>query len=205
MNIAQQYLEHNKNKQFFSKRIFIRIILSVFFFLFPGFSVVFSQSISGYQYSGSEVNTITTAASFLRIVPDARTGSMGDAGVASPPDANSQQYNPAKYVFNESRFGVSLSYTPWLRKLVNDINLGSISGYLKFDSLQCIAASFKYFSLGGISYYNLVTNTIATTYHPYEFSSDISYSRKLTDVFSMGTAVRYIFSDLGGRAVISPS
>lgn len=171
--------------------------------MFSGFSGGFSQNISGYQYSGSEVNCITSAVPFLRIVPDARAGSMGDAGVASPPDANSQQYNPAKYVFNESRFSVSLSYTPWLRKLVNDINLGSISGYLKFDSLQCIAASFKYFSLGDIPYHSL-SGSLISTYHPYEFSFDISYSRKLSNVFSLGTAVRYVFSDLAHGGYQSP-
>lgn len=171
---------------------------SVFLFLFLGFSAAFSQNNSLYQYSGAagNINAITTAVPFLTIIPDARAGGLGDAGISSSPDANSQQYNPAKYVFNAGRNGISLSYTPWLISLVDDINLGYLSGYHKFDSLRCIAASFKYLSLGEISYTGLSGIPLGT-YYPYEFSSDISYSRKLSDMLSIGTAVRYIFSDIG--------
>ena len=170
---------------------------TILFCLFLTFSTAFSQITSLYPYSGTvgDINVITTAVPFLTIIPDARAGGLGDAGVSSSSDANSQQYNPAKNVFNTSRNGISLSYSPWLRSLVDDINLGYLSGYHKFDSLRCIAASFKYLSLGEVSYTGITGITLGT-YYPYEFSSDISYSRKLSDAFSIGTTFRYIFSDI---------
>ncbi|MFH0866145.1 MAG: type IX secretion system outer membrane channel protein PorV [Bacteroidota bacterium] len=185
------------------KKVFAKYFSLITFVFLSSFYATYSQNSNGYQYSSADLNTITTAVPFLRIIPDARAGGLGDAGISNSADANSQQYNPAKFVFNAHSSGISLSYSPWLRALVNDINLGYISGYHKFDSLQCIAASVKYFSLGDITYFNLNGNVIGTN-HPYEFSSDISYSRKLSDVFSMGTAIRYIYSALNNGSMYVP-
>ena len=104
------------------------------------------------QATTSGANTITTAVPFLSITPDSRAGGMGDAGVALSPDVNSQHWNPAKYVFMESDMGVGLSYSPWLRNLVNDIDLAYLVGYKKLDDVQSISASLRYFSLGEITF-----------------------------------------------------
>lgn len=185
------------------KKIFANYILLIIFIFLGSFNKLYSQNSIGYTYSNTSLNTITTAVPFLKIIPDARAGGLGDAGISSSADANSQQYNPAKFVFNTNRNSISLSYSPWLRALVNDINLGYISGYHKFDSLQCIAASIKYFSLGDVTYFNLNGNVIGTN-HPYEFSTDISYSRKLSDIFSIGTSIRYIYSVLNNGGMHIP-
>jgi len=141
---------------------------------------------------------INTAVPSLSIAPDARGGAMGDNGVSTTPDITSQYWNPAKYAFHYSKAGVSLSYTPWLRKLVNDVALAYMSGYYKLgdSDLQAIGASLRYFSLGDVpdsrdgSQNGMVLN-------PYEMAFDVSYSRKLSDSFGMGVALRFIRSDMG--------
>jgi hypothetical protein len=132
----------------------------------------------------------------LSIAPDARAGGMGDVGAATTPDINSQYWNPSKYVFMESDAGVSVSYTPWLRKLVDAIDLGYLSGYYKLDQNQAISASLRYFSLGDITLFdeNAMPQGAA---HPNEFSVDAAYSRKFSDKFSGAVALRFIYSDLG--------
>ena len=144
---------------------------------------------------------INTAVPSLSIAPDARGGGMGDLGVATLPDVNSQYWNPAKYVFNYSNAGVSLSYTPWLRRLVNDVALLNLSGYLKLgtDERQAIAASLRYFSFGEVVDNNLAGETQMIT-NPYEMAFDVSYSRKLSESYSMAVALRYIRSDQGADA-----
>ena len=144
---------------------------------------------------------INTAVPSLSIAPDARGGGMGDLGVATLPDVNSQYWNPAKYVFNYSNAGVSLSYTPWLRRLVNDVALLNLSGYLKLgtDERQAIAASLRYFSFGEVVDNNLAGETQMIT-NPYEMAIDVSYSRKLSESYSMAVALRYIRSDQGADA-----
>ncbi len=139
--------------------------------------------------------TITTAVPFLNITPDSRGGAMGDAGVASTPDANSLNWNPAKFAFIEKDMGVSISYSPWLHSLVNDINLGYISGYKKLDENQTIAASLRYFNLGEIQFTDPNGQQYYTA-HPNEFSLDACYSRKLAPNFSGGIALRFIRSNL---------
>lgn len=144
-----------------------------------------------------EFNPITTGVTSLGIAPDARGASMGDLGAATDPDANSQFWNPSKYAFAYSQAAVSLSYTPWLRKLVNDIFLANLSGYWKLGSSdnQAISASLRYFSLGEVK-----TNPVGgggQSLNPYEMSIDVGYSRKLSEKFSMGVVFRYIYSDLG--------
>lgn len=143
-------------------------------------------------------NPITTGVTSLGIAPDARGASMGDIGVSTEPDVNSQYWNPSKYAFAYSSAGIGLSYTPWLRKLVNDIYLANLSGYWKIGSgdNQAVSASLRYFSLGEI---NLTDNagTVINSINPYEMAFDIGYSRKLSSKFSMGVALRYIYSNLG--------
>ncbi len=147
---------------------------------------------------GNEFNPITTGVTSMSITPDARGASMGDLGVATDPDVNSQFWNPSKYAFAYSGAGVSLSYTPWLRKIVNDIFLANLSGYWKIGSSdnQAVSASLRYFSLGEISNTDDQGNKLSTV-NPFEMSVDVGYSRKLSEKFSMGVALRYIYSDLG--------
>lgn len=150
------------------------------------------------QDGKNQFNPVETGVTSLSIAPDARGASMGDLGVATDPDANSQFWNPSKYAFAYSQAAVSLSYTPWLRKLVNDIFLANLAGYYKIGDSdnQAISASLRYFSLGE------VTTTegdgfVGQTLNPYEMSLDLGYSRKLSEKFSMGVAFRYIYSALG--------
>ena len=146
----------------------------------------------------TEFNPVTTGVTSLSITPDARGASMGDLGAATEPDVNSQFWNPSKYAFAYSRAGVSLSYTPWLRKIVNDIYLANLSGYYKVggNDNQAVSASLRYFSLGEV----MATDgegALLSTINPFEMSVDVGYSRKLSEKFSMGVALRYIYSDLG--------
>jgi hypothetical protein len=141
-------------------------------------------------------NPISTAVPSLSIAPDARAGGMGDVGAATSPDINSQYWNPSKYVFMESDAGVSVSYTPWLRKLVDAIDLGYLSGYYKLDQNSAVSASLRYFSLGDITLFDEYA-VMQGSAHPNEFSVDAAYSRKFSDKFSGAVALRFIYSDLG--------
>lgn len=146
----------------------------------------------------NEFNPIETGVTSLSIAPDARGASMGDLGVASDPDVNSQYWNPSKYAFAYSTAAVSLSYTPWLRKLVSDIFLANVAGYWKIGSgdNQALSASLRYFSLGEVNTSDY-GGTATSTINPYEMAFDLGYSRKLSEKFSMGVVFRYIYSDLG--------
>lgn len=145
----------------------------------------------------NEFNPVQTGVTSLSIAPDARGASMGDIGAATDPDVNSQFWNPSKYAFAYSNAGVSLSYTPWLRKIVNDIFLANLSGYWKLgaDDNQAVSASLRYFSLGEVT----TGDDISTgqSLNPYELSFDVGYSRKLSEKYSMGVVLRYIYSALG--------
>lgn len=145
-----------------------------------------------------DFNPIETGTNSLNIAPDARGASMGDIGAATEPDANSQYWNPSKYAFAYSQGAFSLSYTPWLRKLVNDIFLANLSGYYKLgqNDNQALSASLRYFSLGEVSSSSMTGGT-GQNLNPYELSFDLGYSRKLSEKFSMGVVFRYIYSDLG--------
>ncbi len=147
---------------------------------------------------GQELNAITTGVPFLTIAPDARSGAMGDAGVASSPDANSIHWNPAKYAFIEQDISLNLSYIPWLRNLVKDINFQNLSGSYRLDKNQTIAASLMYFSLGSIDFTNEFGDIIVPGYKPNEFSLDIAYALKLSKNMSGGIAFRYVHSNLTG-------
>jgi hypothetical protein len=160
-----------------------------------GFKTSFSQ-ISTDDLVG-QVNTITTAVPFLMIAPDARSGGMGDAGVALSPDANSMSYNPAKYAFVQKDMGFSISYVPWLRNLIDDINLAYVSGFMRLDKKQTVAASLRYFALGNITFTDITGNTIGN-FNPNEFAFDVAYSRLLSRKLSGGIALRFIYSNLTG-------
>lgn len=141
------------------------------------------------------INTITTAVPFLLITPDSRAGGMGDAGVATSADANSIHWNASKLAFVDKKMGFAVSYTPWLRTLVPDINLAYLSGYYKAKKDQVFAGSMRYFSLGDITFTDVVGNTIGQ-FRPNEFSLDAAYARKLSKELSGGMAIRYIYSNL---------
>ena len=145
------------------------------------------------QTSGESV--ITTAVPFLMIGPDGRAGGLGDGGVATSPDANSMHWNSAKYAFIDNPSGFSISYTPWLRNLVNDINLAYLSYYYRLDDRQTIAVSLRYFSLGEIQFTDEVGNPLGT-YKPNEFAVDGAYARKLSDNLALSVDGRFIYSNL---------
>jgi len=143
-------------------------------------------------------NPITTAAPFLLIAPDARSGGMGDIGVATSPDANSQHFNPAKFAFAEYQYSIGVNYTPWLRNLTNDVFVSSIGFANRIDDRSAWATSLKFFSLGTIDLTDNSGNPIGTE-NPNELSLDGSYSLKLNETFAMAVAVRYIRSDFALR------
>jgi len=153
----------------------------------------------------NKLNVVTTAVPFLRISPDARTGGMGDLSVATSPDANSGFYNLAKIPFNTSQAGVGVTYTPWLKDLgLNDVYLASLAGYYKFDELQAINASVRYFSLGNIQFTDNLGNDL-NSFRPKEFGIDVGYSRKLSDKVGIGVGLKYIYSNLAGGAATNGS
>ncbi|MCL2414676.1 MAG: type IX secretion system outer membrane channel protein PorV [Bacteroidales bacterium] len=138
---------------------------------------------------------IITAVPFLLISPDARASGMGDAGVASSPDVNSQHWNPAKFAFINDDFGISLTYTPWLRMLVRDMNLLYLAGYYRLDNNWVVGASMRYFSLGEVTFRTGPLDP-GIIHRPHEYAFDISLSRRLTEHFSLAVSGRYIRSDL---------
>ena len=165
---------------------------------FSGLFALFVFPVHADEDGKNMFNPLTTGVTTLGIAPDARGGSMGDLGVATDPDVNSQYWNPSKYAFAYSSAGVSVSYTPWLRKLVNDINLAYVAGYWKFggNDLQALSASLRYFSLGSVPTYDN-NGVLQNTVNPYEMAIDLGYSRKLSSSFSMGVVFRFIYSDMG--------
>lgn len=134
---------------------------------------------------------------YLTITPDSRGGAMGDLGVATSPDVNSQNWNPAKYAQIKEKAGVTTSFTPWLRSLVNDINLAYLAGYYKFNDKHAISASLKYFSMGEITATS-DEQVIMGTFNPNEFSIDVGYSRMLAKNFSGALVLKFIRSDING-------
>ena len=181
-------------------KTFLSLVISLTFFSssFAQNNSINSQNLSGNQL-GPDLNTITTAVPFLLISPDSRSGAMGDVGVAISPDANAIHWNPAKLVFIDENndMGFSMSYSPWLRALVNDINLAYLSGYKRIDRLSTIGASLRYFSLGNITFTD-INGTELRDFKPNEFALNVVYSRKLSNNFSAGISARYIYSNLTG-------
>lgn len=177
--------------------------LSIFILLILNNQTEIQAQISTQDLSG-RVNTITSAVPFLMITPDSRAGGMGDLGVATSPDANSQHWNAAKYSFIDQEFGVSISYTPWLRALVDDIEIYYVSGYKRFKKGNAVSASLRYFSLGNITFTDINGSTLRD-FRPNEFAFDVAYSMILTDGFSGAVALRYIYSNLTGGISASSS
>lgn len=140
-------------------------------------------------------NPVNASVTSQTIAPDARAAGMGDVGAATDADVNSQYWNPAKYPFAISRAGVSLNYTPWLRQLVNDMDVAYLSGYYRIGEHSAVSGSLRYFSMGEV-YMDGQTDDNAMTISPYEMSLDVAYSLMLSEKFSIAAAVRWIYSDL---------
>lgn len=141
----------------------------------------------------SEYNPVEHAVISQTIAPDARSAGMGDVGAATDPDVNSQYWNPAKYPFCISRAGLALNYTPWLRQLVNDIDLAYVAGYYRIGDYSAVSGSLRYFSLGEVM---TSMDANAMTVNPYEMSIDVAYSLMLSETFSIAAGIRWIYSDL---------
>ncbi|GAA4271382.1 type IX secretion system outer membrane channel protein PorV [Aquimarina gracilis] len=152
-------------------------------------------TLSKFSAKAQDNRAITTATPFLLIAADARAAGLADQGVATSPDAFSQQWNPAKYAFIKNKQGVAVNYTPYLSNLVNDIFLGNLNYYNRITERSAVAASFRYFSLGDIEF-RQTADGAANTQRPNEFTLDLSYALKLSDHFSMAVAGRYLRSDL---------
>ncbi|MBR0181812.1 MAG: type IX secretion system outer membrane channel protein PorV [Bacteroidaceae bacterium] len=169
------------------KRLFLYIVACC-----AAFVTASAQTAS--EYFNPEVYGVTS----LAIAPDARAGSMGDMGVATEADINSQYWNCAKYPWNVARAGVGVSYTPWLRKIVGGINLANIQGFYRIGDYSAISASLRYFGVGdvGVADGNGNMSDDGFTFRPYELAIDVAYSRMLTRTFSMGIALRFILSDM---------
>jgi len=162
------------------------------------FSAIFSTGNNIWsQDSSGELNAIQTVVPFLTIAPDSRAGAMGDAGVATSPDIYSMHWNPAKFAFIDGKGGVGISYSPWLRNLVPDINIAYLSGYYRLDKKQVIESSIIYSSLGDVSFTDEYGNPVRT-FTPNEWSFDAGYSRLFTDNLAGGIAFRVIYSNLTG-------
>ncbi len=162
--------------------------------------VLMAQS-GSISKNGFTINTVTTAVPFLRINPDARAGGMGDAGLASPADANAVYSNPAKMAFIDKDFGFAVGFSPWLKALVNDIYLANLTGYYKVKKMQTVAISLRYFSLGNITFTDYNGQELQT-FRPQEFAIDGHYARRLGDNFSVAASLRVIYSNLAGGASV---
>lgn len=148
-----------------------------------------------FGQSEQQPNVITTAVPFLLIAPDARAGGMGDIGVSTTPDVYSLYWNPAKYAFIEKDFGAGIGYVPWLRGLVNDIGLASVSGFKRFGDKQAIAVSLRFFSMGAVMFTNEIGQELGEV-KPNEWAVDATYARKFTRTLSGAVAARFIYSNL---------
>ncbi len=152
-------------------------------------------TLSSNAQTAEPINVVTTAVPFLRISPDARAGGMGDLGLATSPDASSSYFNLGKVPFNTSKAGVNLTYTPWLKKIVNDVYLASLAGYYKVNDNSGISASLRYFSLGQIQFTDNFGNQLGSG-NPREFGIDVGYSLKISDKTGLGVGLKYIYSNL---------
>lgn len=182
-----------------SNKVFVSLILIPFA---GNYSFAQNSSSSANllgQNLAKNINVVTTAVPFLIITPDAREGGMGDAGVATSADANSISNNPAKLGFIEDDMGFSVSYTPWLRQLVPDINLGYLSFYKKLDQRQTISFALRYFSLGDIQFTDNGGVNVGS-FNPEEYALDAAYALKLSDNWGVGMSAGYVYSNLTGGA-----
>ncbi|MBX2842918.1 MAG: type IX secretion system outer membrane channel protein PorV [Flammeovirgaceae bacterium] len=177
------------------KKFSFLLLLSSFFVSTSLFSQIDSKNVGGQV---EDSNPIITAVPFLNIGPDSRGSGMGDAGVATSPDANAVFWNPSKLAFVEKDMGASFSVTPWLQKIVGDMNLYYLSGYKRINANSTFAASMRYFDLGSMQFTDINRNIIAD-FNPREFSFDATYAMKLSQKFGMGVTMRYIYSNLSGN------
>ena len=156
------------------------------------FLVPFALTAAAQDDKSTMFNPVEHAVISQTIAPDARSAGMGDVGAATDPDVNSQYWNLAKYPFCISRAGIALNYTPWLRQLVNDIDMAYVAGYYRIGDYSALSGSLRYFSLGEV----FTSETSDITVKPYEMSLDVAYSRMLSETFSLGVGLRWIYSDL---------
>lgn len=180
----------SSQKKSIVKRCFFSI-LTVFLIIIEANAQITTGELTG------EINTIQSVVPFLTIAPDSRAGAMGDVGVATSPDINSLHWNPAKFAFIEGDGGLGLSYSPWLRNLVPDINLAYLTAYKRIDDKQVISGSLLYFSLGNITFTDIFGNTMRN-FNPNEFAINLSYSRKFSENISGALTFKYIYSNLTG-------
>lgn len=173
------------------------IVLLLLLVTLPANTVLFAQQNNG------ELNVIHTVVPFLIIAPDSRAGGMGDVGVATSPDVNSMHWNPAKFAFIDGNGGAGLSYSPWLRNLVPDINIAYLTGYKRIDRKQVISGGLLYSSLGDIEFRDEYSPDPTMIFRANEFAFELGYSRLLTDNFSGGIAFRYLNSNLTGGVPLS--
>lgn len=171
-------------------------ILSSLLLLAISHSITFAQI--GVLGQDSTRRVISTAVPFLTITPDARSAGMGDVGVALSPDANATHWNPAKLAFLEKTMGMSISYSPWLQKLVNDMSIAYLSGYYKISKQEAVAMSLRYFNMGSIQFTDL-QGRLQQDFNPREIALDGTYSRKLSKEFSMAITGRFVHSNLAGN------
>ncbi len=166
---------------------FTRILIAIF--------LVMASAQMQAQDKKNMFNPVNSSVTSQMIAPDARAAGMGDVGVATDADVNSQYWNPAKYPFTISRAGVALNYTPWLRQLVNDMDVAYLAGYYRIGDYSAVSASMRYFSMGEV-FMDGNTGDNAQTINPYEMSLDVAYSLMLSEKFSIAAGVRWIYSDL---------
>jgi hypothetical protein len=152
------------------------------------------------QSDAEPINVVTTAVPFLRISPDARAGGMGDLSIATSPDAAASYFNLGKVAFNELNAGVNITYTPWLKKVVNDVYLASVAAFYRFDEMQAISGSLRYFSLGDIQFTD-ENGQLTGSGKPRELGVQVGYSRRLSDQLGIGIGLKYINSSLARGAV----
>lgn len=185
-----------------SSRFLARIFLSILSLAsVPG--GLLAQTVQpGTQTNGSQSNNIITAVPFLLISPDARAGSMGEAGVAVQPDANAMSINPSKLAFLDRPYGFAVSYSPWLKSLVPDINLAYLSGFYKIDENNTIGSALRFFSLGEIQFVDVNQQDLGI-YSPNELAFDVTYAKRFGESFSLGTALRYIYSNLSSGQFVA--
>lgn len=180
----------------------MRLIIAYFLFILSSISLsqtAFGALLDDYNQN---LNTITTAVPFLSITPDSRAGAMGESGVATSPDIHSLHWNVSKLAFLEDNSGFSISYTPWLSKLVPDISLAYLTGYSKINENSAWSAALRYFSLGNIQFTD-ETGEIFGTYDPNEYAFDLGYGMKFNDNLSGGVAMRYVYSNLTGNQFVA--
>lgn len=176
----------------------INISILIVLALFSGKVIMAQTAADQWETAKNGIRVVTTAVPFLAITPDSRSGALGDCGVALPTDPNALHWNPSKIAFSEEEMALSLSYIPWLKSLVPDINLSYLAGYKKIDNMSAFGASLRYFSLGDITFTNNQGDYIGE-FRPHEMALDGTYARKLSEQFALGVSLRFIYSNLAGN------